>query len=35
MGHPYGVQPEHIARLAGDTNAVRDSGLGRLAQLSD
>ena len=35
MQHPYGVQPEHIAELTGDSNKVRKHGLGTLARLND
>ena len=36
MGHPFGVQPEHVAHLIGDDpGAVRNAGLGRLSRLSD
>lgn len=34
-GHPYGVQPEHIAELIGDNNVVRNKGLGSISKISD
>ena len=35
MGHPYGIQPEHIADLINDNNDVRNKGLGYLSKISD
>lgn len=35
MQHPYGVLPEHVAELIGDSNETRHRGLGNLSVLTD